>query len=349
MSLSTGASLITLSLLLNKLSGLYGILALFTGYHLSPFQLSMYIYSILGLLLTVCLAPHIRTRSPLHCIALAWFYCLDSIINAAYTAAFAVTWFLVLAQHNAGKSPSDSKAPGAGTIDDTSGFTNPQVNASSMDIIDSSPASPNNPQKNVEINHTPSGSPAGVGDGTLSNAVLSTESLNSIGVIIALWTIRLYFCVIMLGYARFVLRQHVSLSSTGPDTSYTSASPSSDLADNPFARDKPEGQGWRGKLGRIMVAVAPRFWLGSDEDDSWMAGMGGKFRKSTETGGIALGQVESGGAGGPAERERRRRSGTGPPEPDVQLLAQQTQQTQPQQQQVGDVKGANLSVPLQKL
>ncbi len=49
MSLSTGASLITLSLLVNKLAGFYGILALLTGYELSPFQLTMYVYSVLAL------------------------------------------------------------------------------------------------------------------------------------------------------------------------------------------------------------------------------------------------------------------------------------------------------------
>ena len=74
MSLSTGASLITLSLLLNKVSGLYGLLALLTGYHLSPIQLSMYIYSLFALVLTALLVPHIRTQSPLHCLALKMTY-----------------------------------------------------------------------------------------------------------------------------------------------------------------------------------------------------------------------------------------------------------------------------------
>src|SRR5882757_5952579 len=122
MTLSTGASLITLSLLINKLAGLYGILALFTGYALSPFQLSMYVYSTFALFLSAYLGSHIRTQSPLQCLALAWFYVLDSIVNAAYTVAFAVTWFLVLAQHNGGV-PGEKQGPGANTMDNTSGFT----------------------------------------------------------------------------------------------------------------------------------------------------------------------------------------------------------------------------------
>jgi hypothetical protein len=90
MSLQTGATLITLSLLLNKVSGLYGLLVLVTGFHLSPFQLSMYIYSLVAFVLTAFLAPHIQKQSPLQCLALAWFYLIDSVINAAYTVFFAV-------------------------------------------------------------------------------------------------------------------------------------------------------------------------------------------------------------------------------------------------------------------
>ena len=312
MSLSTGASLITLSLLLNKVSGLYGLLALFTGYHLSPLQLSMYIYSLLALVLTAVLAPHIRKQSPLQCLALAWFYVLDSVVNAAYTGVFSVTWFLVLAQHNAGKTPS---GPGAGTIDDTSGFTNPTFNVSNVDVI-ATPAAGLTTGQDAVAAGTPASSPAGAdgsGSGHLGHAVLQTESMNSIGVIIALWTIRVYFCLIMLAYARFVLRQHIAMSAA-KNNSYTTASTSSTLAENPFSESKPEGRGWKGKLGRIMVSIGRSYWLGTDESDSWMSGMSRKFRKSDESANV-LSKVEA----GPLERERRRRSGTGPPAPPPQL------------------------------
>jgi len=313
MTLSTGASLITLSLLVNKLAGFYGILAIFTGYHLSPLQLSMYIYSVLGLILTAYLTPHIRKQSPLQCLALAWFYVLDSIINAAYTAAFAVTWFLVLAKHDAGQV--EKSGPGAGTIDDTSGFTSPKYNVSGVDII-ATPASGLAAGQDAVAAGAPASTPAGSGSkGTLQDVVLGTESMNSIGVIIALWTMRAYFCLIMLAFARMVIRQHIAASGvkTGSN-SYTTASANANLADNPFAQNKPEGQGWRGKLGRVMLSIGRSYWLGSDEDDSWMYGM--KFRKSTEFG-IMLNKVEP----GPTERERRRRSGTGPmaPAPGVPL------------------------------
>ncbi len=313
MTLSTGASLITLSMLVNKLAGLYGILALFTGYHLSPFQLSMYMYSTFALILTVYLSRHIRKQSPLQCLALAWFYVLDSIINAAYTAVFAATWFLVLAQHDAGVS--DKKGPGAATMDQTSGFTDPQFNVSSVEVV----AAPQPPLASSGQDAVAAGVPASTAAGSGSNgaiqsALLDSQNMNSIGIIIALWTIRAYFCLIMLAFARMVIRQHIASTNAKTGIDYTSASTNPHLAENPFAASKPQGQGWRGKLGRILIAIAKSYWLGSDEDDSWMYGMGGKFRKSGvagEEGGFMLNKIEN----GPSERERRRRSGTGPPAP----------------------------------
>lgn len=76
-----------------------------------------------------------------------------------------------------------------------------------------------------------------------------------------------------------------------------------------------------------MVSIGRSYWLGSDEDDSWMSGMGRKFRRSEDV----LVKVET---PGPLERERRRRSGTGPPLP-AETLSQSPQ------------KG--LTVPLQNL
>ncbi|KAI9871011.1 MAG: hypothetical protein M1823_008573, partial [Watsoniomyces obsoletus] len=106
-------------------------------------------------------------------------------------------------QHNAGQSPK--KGPGAGMIDDTSGFTSPQHNVSSVDAV---PAATG---QDAVAGSESAGTAAGAdGNGSLQQAVLSTESMNSIGIIIALWTIRAYFCIIMLGWARMVIRQHIA-------------------------------------------------------------------------------------------------------------------------------------------
>ncbi|KAK4158250.1 Inositolphosphorylceramide synthase subunit Kei1-domain-containing protein [Chaetomidium leptoderma] len=93
MSLQTGTELISIALLFNKATGAYGMLTLFTGYSLSALQVTAYLGSIFVLVtLALCLA-HIRKQSPLQNLALAWVYAIDTVVSAAYTAAFATTWY----------------------------------------------------------------------------------------------------------------------------------------------------------------------------------------------------------------------------------------------------------------
>lgn len=316
MSLRTGTELSTLSLLLNKVSGLYGLLALLTGLHLSPLQLSLYIYSLFALLITILLAPHIRTQSPFHCLALATFYILDSIINAAYTAAFGITWFLVISQHHS--DANGDKAPGAGgeTIGDTAGFTSPEFNVSHVDVaVGPDQGVPGH--KNEAVTSGSLGSPATTAvSPSLGHGVLQPESISSIVAICALWAIRVYFVLIVMSYARLVLRRYVaSTSRTGIGSKL------SGLIEDPFAIHLPEGKGWRGRLGRVMISVGRGYWLGSEEgDDAWMndeVAMGRMKRREPAQG--------ASDAPGVVERERRRRSGTGPPPPMPQLQGGQGQ------------------------
>jgi hypothetical protein len=306
MSLETGASLITLSLLLNKISGLYGLLALLTGYHLSPVQLSMYLYSLIALALAALLFPHIRKQSPLECLALAWLYLLDSLINAAYTAAFGVTWFLVVSQHyDSGKV----SGPGSETIAQTAGFTSPKYDAAYVEIQ-------NTKEGNNFIAHPPRSADP------LSNAVYQPESFQSIVFICLLWVIRVYFVLVMLAFARQTLRlwvvipRHTQLPTHSRNVSVASVA---DIDREPFSGTSPEGQGWKGKLGRVMVGIGRSYWLGEEEEGNWLGNLGQKFRNRT---------ANSTELPGPLERERRRRSGTGPPQPSPSIVRDATLQQQ---------------------
>ena len=303
MSLRTGTELITLSLLLNKVSGFYGLLAILTGLHLSPLQLSMYIYSVIALVLTATLAPHIRKQSPFQCLALAWFYVLDTLINAAYTAAFGVTWFLVVSQHHSDANGAQAPGVGGSTMDDTAGFTSPKYNVSHVEIA-ASPAAGLSAGQDAVAMGIPGASTSAAGP-SLGHGFSQPESMSSILVICALLAIRIYFALIVLSYARYVLRQHMADVSSRSNVHLPGKGTSSDgLAENPFDLHNPEGQGWKGRLGRTMVSLGKSYWLGTDEDASWMKSAEGRFKKSREV---------SGWNSGPLERERRRRSGTGPP------------------------------------
>ncbi|KAJ5246416.1 hypothetical protein N7468_001399 [Penicillium chermesinum] len=300
MSLETGASLITLSLLLNKISGLYGLLALLTGYHLSSVQLSMYLYSLIALALGAFLFPHIRKQSPLECLALAWFYVLDSLINASYTAAFGVTWFLVVSQGYDG------------------GKASPGVRRSHR--LPASPAPSTMPlmlklslqKKGTSLSHTPPRSAD-----PLSSAVSQPESFQSIIFISLLWAMRLYFIFVMLAFARQTLRlwvavpRHTRLPTHSRNVSVASMASVPDIDREPFSVYSPDGQGWKGKLGRLMVSIGHNYWLGEEEDGNWLSGITPTMHSRSNT---------ANDLPGPLERERRRRSGTGPPQPPPSIV-----------------------------
>ncbi|RDA85149.1 hypothetical protein CP532_1549 [Ophiocordyceps camponoti-leonardi (nom. inval.)] len=93
-SLQTGTELIALAQVFNKVTGVYGLLAILTGYNLSVLQLSTYLYSIAILAVVVYLIPHIRRQSPFECLALAWVYLIDTVINGVYTVAFGLELYL---------------------------------------------------------------------------------------------------------------------------------------------------------------------------------------------------------------------------------------------------------------
>jgi len=304
-SLRTGTEFSVLTLLINKVSGIYGILALFTGYHLSAIQFSMYVYSIGVLVLTLYLAPHIRSaQSPLQNLALAWLYVIDSLINMVYTTLFGLGWFVLLAQHlTDGSEPLEGKlpVPGGKTMNDTAGFTDPEHTVSHVDVI-ADPLS----SEAVTVGHE---------GNALNQAVFQSGSVMSILVMASLWLVRLYFCLVVMAYARGVLRQYI-LASSQRNPGYVSEGTGSSnessktLAENPFRVGREEGEGWRGKLGRILISFPRSYWLGKDDDDEWVRGAGEKFATQRFGG---RGSGSAGMAPGTGERERRARSGTGPP------------------------------------
>ncbi|KAF2744211.1 DUF1753-domain-containing protein [Sporormia fimetaria CBS 119925] len=306
MSLRTGAEIITFLHVINKLSGLYGLLALLTGATLSGLQLSMYLYSTVAFVASVYLYKHIKLQTPFHNLLLAHLYAIDSVINACYTAFFGVAWFYVLAQHD------DTSAPGAGAIAENAGFTSPKYNVSKVEVV-AKPADGLQAGQNAVAVGQGDNSATAAGAG-LGNAVFQSGSITSISMIAGFWALRVYFVFVMLAFARQCLRQHImsNASSAAWYDANNQATTSGTLAENPFAEGKEEGYGLKGKAARIMLSGAPQYWLGADEGEDWMRGMGGKFRKNMS--------LESQGVN---ERERRRRSGTGPPAPPREMRAPQ--------------------------
>ncbi|KXT01798.1 hypothetical protein AC578_2025 [Pseudocercospora eumusae] len=304
-SLRTAAEFINLTLIFNKVTGLYGVLAIFTGYHLNPLQISHYIYSLLVLALVTWLMPSIRRPDhPLRNVALAYVYGLDAVINSVYTALFGTAWFMVLTKVIQEPGLENPLRGPAGSMDETAGFTDPEVNVSNVEVVAKPASGILSGQEAVAYGHT-------YETGGLGGAVLQSDSMTSIALLALFTLVRIYFCIVVMSYARSMLRQYVAQTSNS-NLNYSTDTADPTMAPSPFASDRLEGSGWQGKLGRILLRFpSKRYWLGREDESptEWERATSGRFESGRSKLRI---KVPENGVG---ERERRARSGTGPPLP----------------------------------
>lgn len=136
--LQTATELITLALAFNKVTGVYGLLAILTGYQLSLMQLSTYLYSIGVLVALVYLMPSIRRQTPFEVLALAWVYNLDTIINTFDTIVFGLQWYFTSASSDDNEYIPDMVREGLENLkkeQEKHGAVVPHETASSMVLI----------------------------------------------------------------------------------------------------------------------------------------------------------------------------------------------------------------------
>lgn len=204
MSLQTATEMISIALLINKVTGLYGLLAILTGYTLDAVQLSMYLYSVVVLAALAFLLPHVRRQAPLPNLLLAWLYVVDTAANAAYTVFFAAGWYLAAAE---GGNPAGGDAAGQ-----------------------------------------------------------ATDTAASVVLVAAFTLVRVYLMFVVMSFARQVLTRYAAGLAAGGHGGIGNKT----AAVQPFARGTPEGEGWRGKLGRAMICVGRDYWVGGNkEDEEW--------------------------------------------------------------------------------
>ena len=291
--------------MINKVTGFYGILALLTGYHLNPLQLSNYIYSIAVLIAIVWLASSTgNPQAPLKNLAAAWLYVLDTVINSAYTALFSAGWFFLMAEHinDPIQVGSAGNITGKNTMEDTAGFTDPEFNATHVQVLAEPAAGVLSGQKAIAY---------GINKGNFRNAISQSDSMTSISLLGLLILVRVYFCIVVMAHARSVLRQYIATTNAGTASGYSDGSDPT-MAESPFRSGREKGMGWQGKLGRLMVRFpTSRYWLGREERerDDWERLTSGRSEAGIRPLNI---KVPESGVG---ERERRARSGTGPPLP----------------------------------
>lgn len=266
-ALGTASEAIIYAFLINKVTGLYGFLALFTGYDLNALQLSMYIYSILLLGLGVTLARHIRQGTPLPVLALTWLYVLDTLLSTLYTALFGLGWFKMLAT-NIARHGSMDNTHGTASLVDTASL----ASSSKSRVVAAVP----NPGSSA--GHDPVSPTRPVDPDALSRAVTASGSFASIAVICLLCLVRLVACYVLVTYARECCQRNGEVGSGSGSGQLRQPGSSS--------ANETSGTGLlRQKLGRAMTAFpSRRFWLAAGaagaggENDAWLREAGDKFR-----------------------------------------------------------------------
>lgn len=239
-SLQNGTEIITLTLIFNKLTGFYGLLAILTGYSLSLLQLSMYLYSVAVLLLVCTFLPHIRKQTPFEVLGLAWVYIIDTFLNAAYTTAFALSWFA--------NSTALQRHPGP------TGDAPPENNGvPSATLAQGTPVTPDVPKTTKHIG--------------------PEESWTSLGLILLVTLIRVYLALVVMSFARQVLNRHRDLNGWEPESRKGDE-------EGMFAVGATDDKTWRGRIGRKMLNVGRGYWIDERMHDECAKNASSKFHNA---------------------------------------------------------------------
>jgi len=93
LDLKTGVQISLLFALLNKVAGVYGIVALVTGAGGTLAQLSLYVYSVAALVALIWGMRAVNEEDPKRTLYFAHLFFSDHILNTVWTVYFAVQWW----------------------------------------------------------------------------------------------------------------------------------------------------------------------------------------------------------------------------------------------------------------
>ncbi|PFH51946.1 hypothetical protein AMATHDRAFT_58175 [Amanita thiersii Skay4041] len=108
LDIKTGATISLLFALLNKVAGVYGLIAVVTGAGGSFAQLSLYIYSVLALLALTWGLRSVKEEDPRQTLYFAHVFFADHVISTSWTVFFAVDWWFY--QPHDGRRQANSPA-----------------------------------------------------------------------------------------------------------------------------------------------------------------------------------------------------------------------------------------------
>jgi len=94
LDLKTAVTIVLLFAVLNKVAGVYGLVAVITGAGGSAAQLSLYIYSVVGLVALVWGLKATAQENPKNTLYFAHLFFADHVISTAWLVFFAVAWWV---------------------------------------------------------------------------------------------------------------------------------------------------------------------------------------------------------------------------------------------------------------
>ncbi|KAK4047406.1 hypothetical protein OIV83_005453 [Microbotryomycetes sp. JL201] len=133
LDLKLGASIISLFGLLNKVAGVYGMMAVITGGTVA--QLTMYIYSLATLFVFIWGFKSIAEENGPRSLMYAHLFALDHLVGTIYTTLFAVVWYVYVPHDGRRVANSDAQKQMMGDIDGTMMGLNDEERAAAAQAV----------------------------------------------------------------------------------------------------------------------------------------------------------------------------------------------------------------------
>ncbi|KAJ7633703.1 Inositolphosphorylceramide synthase subunit Kei1-domain-containing protein [Mycena rosella] len=109
LDIKTGVTISLLFAVLNKVAGVYGLIAALTGAGGSFAQISLYIYSVIGLVALAWGLKVVKAEDARQSLYLAHLFCADYVLSTSWTAYFAVMWWWHTPHDGAGQANSPAQ------------------------------------------------------------------------------------------------------------------------------------------------------------------------------------------------------------------------------------------------
>lgn len=210
--LHIGAEVIIGMGIFNKAAGIFGILSIFTGHPISAVEWVMNILQMMLLPVFVMAFLDIRKKDALRMLAFAHIYILDSFMTLGFTIYFIVHWFTAGARAaNATAAKASASASVAATTE--------TVAAEAQTTVAAWPVATPMPEiykRAADAAATAASTAAAASaSGVNQSATVAQETAVSIVLTVAVLIVRLYFTLVIVGYARQLVKLHNLRSDNG--------------------------------------------------------------------------------------------------------------------------------------